>query len=102
MNSTAAISIVLKHLIPALQSIQRELQEAESKAASIKPSQEQPVVVGRKERDAPDKLYKLSEAASFLNVRKATLYQFTSSKRIPYYKNVLGKSLLVAIAMVCL
>jgi len=81
MNTTATtISIILRHLIPALQSIQRELQETRD-SAPHEPKREPAPREGSSKR-----FYNLTEAAAFLNVSKGLIYKLTGSKRIPFYK----------------
>jgi excisionase family DNA binding protein len=85
MNTTATtISVILRHLIPALQAIQRELVEAETRAAAPHELESEPTP--RKGGDEPKRFYNLTEAAAFLNVSKGLIYKLTGSKRIPFYK----------------
>ncbi len=84
MNSTTTLSIVLRHVIPALQAVQRELLDAER----VVPSRETPAP---HREPAPQgkplkRFYKLAEAAELLNLSKATLYKMTMTRRIPFYK----------------
>jgi excisionase family DNA binding protein len=84
MNTTATtISIILRHLIPALQSIQRELPDEEIGGAAPQPKSEPTPKEGRSENK---RFYKVSEAAAFLNVSKGLIYKLTGSRRIPFYK----------------
>jgi excisionase family DNA binding protein len=84
MNTTATtISIILRHIIPALQSIQRELVEAETGGAAPQPKSEP---TPRKGGDEPKRFYKVSEAAKFLNVSEALIRKLTGTRRIPFYK----------------
>lgn len=85
MNSTTTIAIVLKHLIPALEAVQRDLVEAERDAAvSESPAKQEPPA---KETAVPTKkLLKLSEAAAFLGVSNSWLYRKTMTREIPYFK----------------
>ena len=83
MNTT--LSLVLKHLIPALEAIRRDIVEAERNATIREPPArpESPA----KETAAPAKrLLKLSEAAAFLGVSNSWLYRKTMSSEIPYFK----------------
>lgn len=84
MNTSTTLSIVLRHLIPALQAIQRDILEAErdAPAHSEPPTKRAAEDVGVK----PNRFLKLIEAAAFLNVSKATLYKLTMTRRIPFYK----------------
>ena len=82
MNTTT-LSIVLQHLIPALQSIQRDLFDAEIKDAAPQPKSEPALREGSGE---PKRLYKVAEAAAFLNVSQSLIRKLTMTKRIPYYK----------------
>jgi excisionase family DNA binding protein len=85
MNTTTAISIVIRHLITALQAIQRDILDAERDVAAREPpaKQEPPA----KETAAPTKkLLKLSEAAEFLGVSNSWLYRKTMTREIPFIK----------------
>jgi len=83
MNTT--LSLVLKHLIPALQAIQRDIQEAERDSTVKEPpaKQEPPA---REPAPHSKKLLTISEAAEFLRLSKATLYRKTMTREIPYFK----------------
>ena len=83
MNTTA--TIILRHLIPALQAIQRDLQDAEREAPSREPpTRVKPPV---QQTTAPSKkLLKLSEAAAFLGVSNSWLYRKTMTRKIPFIK----------------
>ena len=80
MNTTT-LSIVLKHVIPALQAVQRELLDAERVVPSREPPapQREPAPQGKPLK----RFYKLAEAAKLLNLSKATLYKMTMTRRIP-------------------
>lgn len=83
MNSTA--TIILRHLIPALQAIQRDIQEAERTA----PPREPPTRVEPPAKEVgtqPKKLFRFAEAAEFLCVSKRTLYRLVSEKQVPHYR----------------
>jgi excisionase family DNA binding protein len=84
MNTTTTISIVLKHLMPALEAIQQDIVEAERNAALREPpaKQEPPA----KAASPSKKLLKVTEAAEFLGLSKATLYKLTMTRGIPYFK----------------
>lgn len=80
-------TIILRHLIPALQSIQRELADLESKDQASRVPQ---TVLELKAKPNAEvnprrRLLNLSEAAEFLRVSKSSLYRLTSTKRIPHY-----------------
>jgi excisionase family DNA binding protein len=83
MNDTTTICTILKHLIPALQSIQRDLLDAEIRGAAPQPKSEPTL---REDSSAPKRFYKVAEAAAFLNVSEGLIRKLTGSKRIPYYK----------------
>ncbi len=83
MNTTTTASIVLRHLIPALQAIQRDLLESERDAAAKDVIINHPAEVASSK---PRRLLKLTEAAGYLNLSKATLYKMTMTRRIPFYK----------------
>jgi len=93
MNATSTITIVLRHLVPALIAIQRDI-EAQSRDAGYRDSvkQEPPA----KEAGAPPskKFFKLHEAAEYLGISKGLLYKLTSTKQIPFYR--IGKRILVS------
>jgi len=81
--TATSLSIILKHLITALQSIQRDIQEAERDATHGDAPTKQPaedIVV------KPRRFLKLVEGAAFLNVSKATRYKLTMTRKIPFYK----------------
>jgi excisionase family DNA binding protein len=83
MNS---IAIVLKHIIPALQAMQRDLQDAERVAPSREPpSRAEPPA---KEPGTPPakRLFRPGEAAEYLGISKSSIYQMTSRKEIPFFK----------------
>lgn len=84
MNPTITLSVVLRHLIPALQSIQRELVEAEKQRAAPHEPKNEPTP--RKGDGETKRFYKVSEAAKFLNVSEALIRKLTASKKIPFYK----------------
>jgi len=86
MNTTTTISIVLRHLIPALTAIQRDIPEAARDAAAYRepPARQEPT---DKESSAQSKrLFWFSEAAEFLCVSKRTLYKLISEKQGPHYR----------------
>jgi len=83
MNTATMLSIVLKHIIRALQSIQRELVDAEMRGTAPQPKIEP---TPRKGSGEPKRFYKVAEAAAFLNVSEGLIRKLTGSKRIPYYK----------------
>ncbi len=85
MNPTTTISIVVRHLITALQAIQRDIQEAERESPSREPpTRVEPPV---QQTTAPSKrLLKLSEAAAFLGVSNSWLYRKTMTREIPFVK----------------
>jgi DNA binding domain, excisionase family len=83
MNSSHVISIILRHLIPALQAIERDLLEADRGASYSEPPTKR---LAEDSGAKPRRFLKLAEAAAFLNVSKALLYKLTSSRKIPYYK----------------
>jgi excisionase family DNA binding protein len=87
-----AATVLLKHLIPALQAAQNELIELER---NEKPSVEAANTRLRQEeshgpRDGAStsqiKLLSVPEAAAFLGLKVPTIYQLTCSRRIPFYK----------------
>jgi hypothetical protein len=68
----------------ALQAIQRDIQESERDTASIEPSaKESPA---KPATPSSKRLLKLSEAAEFLGLSKATLYKLTMTRQIPFIK----------------
>lgn len=81
MNTTTTICTILKHLIPALQAIQRDLVDVEIRGAASK----QKIAPTPREGE-PKRFYKVKEAAAFLNVSEALIRKLTGSKRIPFYK----------------
>ena len=82
MNTTATtISVILRHLIPALQSIQRELLDAEIRGAAPEPKSEP-----TPREDANKRFYQVSEAAEFLNVSESLIRKLLMTRRIPHFK----------------
>lgn len=83
-------AIILRHLIPALQGIQRELADLESRAQPAKePQAVSPVKntnADGEEKPRRRRLLSLREAAEFLRVSRSALYRLTSTKRIPHYR----------------
>ena len=83
MNTTATtISIVLRHIIPALQSIQRELVEAEKQSAAPHEPKREPAP----REGSSKRFYQVSEAAAFLNVSESLIRKLLMTKRIPHFK----------------
>jgi len=81
MNTTATtISIILRHLVPALQAIQRDLADAEMRDAVLQLKSESA------SREGSKRFYKVKEAAAFLNVSEALIRKLTGTRRIPCYK----------------
>ena len=83
MNTTTTICIVLRHLVPALQSIQRDILDAEIRDAAPKPKSEP---TPREGGGDPKRFYQVSEAAEFLNVSESLIRKLLMTKRIPYLK----------------
>ena len=85
MNPTTTISIVLRHLITALQAIQRDIQEAERESPSKEPPKrvEPPV---QQATTASKKLLNTTEAAEYLGVSKSWVYRMTMTREIPFFK----------------
>jgi excisionase family DNA binding protein len=81
--NTTTISIVLRHIIPALTAIQRDLLDAEMRGAVPQPKSEPTPREGSSE---PTRFYKVKEAAAFLNVSEGLIRKLTGSKQLPFYK----------------
>lgn len=85
MNTSATLSIILRHLISALTAIQRDIQEAERTA----PSREPPTRPDPSIQQAPapsKKLLNTTEAAEYLGVSKSWVYRMTMTREIPFFK----------------
>jgi hypothetical protein len=73
-------TIVLRHLIPALQAIQDEIRETEARETmkasekSVRPQQESDGAQSKR-------LLNVDEAAFFLRLKKATIYGLTCAKK---------------------
>jgi|GEM_PF-1095314 len=83
MNTTTTISVILRHIVPALQSIQRDILDAEIRGAAQQPKSEPTPREGSGE---PKRFYQVSEAAEFLNVSESLIRKFLMTKRIPHFK----------------
>lgn len=84
MNVT---SVMLKHLVPALQAIQRELDEAEAREVAPKCAEVQaPAAPARGQGADSRRLLKIAEAAPFLRLSTAFVYRLTARGEIPHYK----------------
>ncbi len=83
---TATLSIVLKHLIPALQAIQRGIQDAERETATREPPTRPETTTHQASVPPSKKLLKLSEAAELLGVSNSWLYRKTMTREIPFIK----------------
>jgi len=83
MNTTA--TIILRHLIPALQAIQRDILDAERTPPSREPpTRVEPPV---QQTAAPSKkLLNTTEAAEYLGVSKSWVYRMTMTREIPFFK----------------
>jgi excisionase family DNA binding protein len=91
----STIEIVLKHLIPALDAIRRELEKCEEVNPPSFPIPESPrtTVLEIIKAPSPKKhLLNIDEASERLSISKPALYRFTSQRRIPFYK--IGKRVL--------
>ncbi len=91
----ANVGIVLKHLIPALEAIRMELERERRMVTDPTPEPPRapkPEIV----REPPQKkhLFTIDEVSERLSISKATLYKYTSERRIPFYK--IGSRLLFA------
>jgi excisionase family DNA binding protein len=77
-----------------LQSIQKELGEAGSLTPSLRLVKEPATIkpIAKENSNTSRKLYKLAEAAAFLNVSESLLYKLTSRKAIPCHR--IGKRIL--------
>jgi excisionase family DNA binding protein len=94
MNTRATtLSIVLRHIVPALQAIQRDIEAQSRDAAFRDPVKQEPPAKGA---GAPPskKFFKLHEAAEYLGISKGLLYKLTSTKQIPFYR--IGKRILAS------
>ena len=80
-------TIWLKHLIPALQAIQDEINALDNQQAK---EAEKVRSAPAKEREGATetrpRLLSVPEAAAFLGLKVPTIYQLTCSRRIPFYK----------------
>lgn len=76
--------IVLKHLIPALQSIKQDL-ERES-TASPQPQAETHIHYDSARTEEPKAMLTIQEASAFLSISKAWLCNKVSQRQIPHYK----------------
>ena len=94
MNPTTTLSLVLRHLIPALQSIQRELHKIETQTAAIKvePPRQEPAP---KETGGTRKpLLTAKEAAAHLGISKVSLYRLITGEKMPHYR--IGRQILIS------
>lgn len=85
MNTSTTLSIILRHLIPALTAIQRDLLDAER----VAPSREPPTRPEPSTQQAPapsKKLLNTTEAAEYLGVSKSWVYRMTMTREIPFFK----------------
>jgi excisionase family DNA binding protein len=95
MNTATTLSIVLRHIIPALQSIQRDILDAEREVASRKvPEPPKAEPAPKETSDSKMRLLKPLEAAEFLGMRKLSFYRLVSGKKIPHYR--IGSRILIS------
>ena len=80
------VAIVLKQIIPALQSIQRDILDAEREVATSESPAKQEPSAKATATPSSKKLLKLSEAAEFLGVSNSWLYRKTMTRGIPFIK----------------
>lgn len=88
MNASTTVSTILKHLIPALESIKRDIQETESRQDSLKETSQPPKreQAAKEAEDSTKKLLTLADAATYLSFSQSYLYRLTSRKQISHYK----------------
>jgi excisionase family DNA binding protein len=95
MNPTTTLSIVLRHLIPTLQAIQRELHEIETQTAAIKKAEPPKQETVPKETGGTRKaLLTAKEAAAHLGISKVSLYRLITGEKIPHYR--IGRRILIS------
>ena len=77
-------TIVLRHLIPALQAIEKEINETELRETASKDAETKVL----RSEPAPNrtKLMSVDEAADFLGLRKSTIYKYVMVRKIPFFK----------------
>ncbi len=78
-----AATIVLRHLIPALQAIEKEIKEAESREL---PSKEAETRIQVQPEARPKRLIGVDEAAALLGLKASTIYKYVMIRKIPFYK----------------
>jgi excisionase family DNA binding protein len=80
MNSTATtISIILRHIVPALQAIQRDLEAERAAPPRESPPKQAPPAPSKK-------LLNTKEAAEYLGVSVFTIYKLSAGGQLPHYK----------------
>ena len=95
MNTTTTLSIVLRHLIPSLHAIQRELNEIETQTAAIKKAEPPKQEAAPKETGGTRKaLLTAKEAAVHLGISKVSLYRLIAGEKIPHYR--IGRRILIS------
>ena len=95
MNTTIMVSIILKHIVPALQSIQRDLLDAEREAASRRvPEPPKAEPAPKEASNSKTRLLKPLEAAELLGMSKLSFYRLVSGKKIPHYR--IGSRILIS------
>jgi excisionase family DNA binding protein len=79
-------TIWLKHLIPALQAIQDEINALDNQAKEAEKDRGAPAKEREGVTETRPRLLSVPEAAAFLGLKVPTIYQLTCSRRIPFYK----------------
>ena len=78
-------TIWLKHLIPALQAIQEDINELDRQQAK-EAEKGRHVQATEGPTETQPRLLSVPEATAFLGLKVPTIYQLTCSRRIPFYK----------------
>lgn len=77
------LSIILKHLIPALQKIADEIKDQETRNPEIDLS---PIITTIQSKEKEKEYLSIDEIVELLHLSKSTIYKMTSQKEIPHMK----------------